>query len=94
MAIFCFALGADAVEVKRFAQALRAMLSTVPAGGTNAVVVSHTANLREATGIWPKPEGVAYVFRPLPPGGFEAIAMVPPEEWSRLARLEASGKAR
>jgi broad specificity phosphatase PhoE len=80
-----FALGSDADETKRFAQSLRRMLSTPPATATNAVIVSHTANLREATGIWPKPEGVAYVFRPLPGGKFEAIAMVLPEDWGKLA---------
>ncbi len=89
-----FAIGASAGETRRFAESLRAMLATPPAKGTNAVIVSHTANLREATGIWPKPEGVAYVFRPLPEGKFEAIAMVLPEDWGKLARLGASSKVR
>lgn len=89
-----FAIGTDALETKRFAESLRGMLSTAPSAATNAVIVSHTANLREATGIWPKPEGVAYVFRPSPGGRFEAIAMVLPEEWSGAAGLEISGKAR
>jgi hypothetical protein len=70
------------------------MLSTPPAKATNAVIVSHTANLREAAGIWPKPEGVAYVFRPLPEGKFEAIAMVLPEDWGRVAGLKSSSKPR
>jgi phosphohistidine phosphatase SixA len=88
-----FAIGTDAAETKRFAQSLRGMLSTRPAAATNAVIVSHTANLREATGIWPKPEGVAYVFRPLPGGKFEAVAVVLPEDWSKLARLRSSSKS-
>ena len=89
-----FAIGADAGETARFAESLRRMLSTAPAKATNAVIVSHTANLREAAGIWPKPEGVAYVFRPLPGGMFEATAMVMPEDWSKVARLAASTKSR
>ena len=89
-----FAIGADAGETARFAESLHRMLSTAPAKATNTVIVSHTANLREAAGIWPKPEGVAYVFRPLPGGMFEAIAMVLPEDWSTVARLAASVKSR
>ena len=81
-----FAIGTDAGETKRFSESLRRMLSTPPAAATNAVIVSHSANLREATGYWPKPEGVAYVFRPLPGGKFQAIAFVMPEDWGKLAK--------
>ena len=81
-----FAIGTDPLETRRFAQSLRRMLSTLPARATNAVIVSHSANLSEAASIWPKPEGVAYVFRPLPDGRFEAIAMVLPEDWGKASR--------
>jgi phosphohistidine phosphatase SixA len=87
-----FAIGTNASETKRFTESLRGMLSTPPAKATNAVIVSHTANLREAAGIWPKPEGVAYVFRPLPEGKFEPIAMVLPEDWGKVAKVNSSGK--
>src|SRR5262249_20225732 len=80
-----FALKADAAESSRLAGALRSMLSTRPMAGTNAVIVSHTANLREAAGIWPKPEGVAYIFRPLGGGRFEMLAKVLPEDWAKAA---------
>jgi broad specificity phosphatase PhoE len=65
-----FALGTDARETTRFSESLRRMLSTAPATATNAVVVSHTANLREA------------------------IAMVLPEDWDRIAHLRSPGKSR
>jgi phosphohistidine phosphatase SixA len=87
-------IGVDAGETERVSESLRRMLSTPPAKATNAVIVSHMSNLREATGIWPKPEGVAYVFRPLPGGRFEAIAMVLPEDWEEVARRESSSKSR
>lgn len=77
-----FAIGADASEMKQLTNALRQLLSTPPPPATNAVLVSHSANLREAAGIFAKPEGVAYVFRPLPNGEFEAIARILPEDWS------------
>lgn len=89
-----FAIGADASEVKQLTNALRQLLSTPPPPGTNAVLVSHSANLREAAGIFAKPEGVAYVFRPLPNGKFEAIAMILPDDWSSVAQLKRGAAAR
>ncbi len=87
-----FSIGTNASETKRYTESLRRMLSTPPVKATNAVIVSHSANLREAAGIWPKPEGVAYVFRPMPGGQFEPIAMVLPEDWSTLAKLNAPSR--
>jgi phosphohistidine phosphatase SixA len=47
---------ADEATMHRQAKALQKMLSKVPAiEGTNDVLSAHTANLQEATGIWPKP---------------------------------------
>lgn len=76
-----FALNVDAVERVRLARALSHMLSTQPAAGSNTVIVAHTANLREATGFWPKPEGVAYVFKPTGTGQFVPVAKVLPVDW-------------
>ena len=86
-----FAMGADADKRKRLAEALRRMLSSPPGKGTNTVIVAHTANLRESTGIWPKPEGVAYLFRPLPGGELQPVARVLPEEWVAVASREQQG---
>jgi broad specificity phosphatase PhoE len=88
-----FAIGTDASDTRRFTKSLRRMLSTVPATPTNAVIISHTANLREAAGLWPGTEGMAFVFRPLPGGEFEAIAKVMPDDWGNVARLESRSKA-
>lgn len=81
-----FAVGANASETNRMSAALRQMLSTQPEVRTNTVIVSHSANLREAAGIWPKPEGVAYVFRPLPGGRFEPVAKIMPNGWTTPAK--------
>jgi phosphohistidine phosphatase SixA len=83
-----FVISADARESKRLTDSLRRMLSTPPAPGTNDVLVAHSANLREAAGIFAKPEGVAYVFRPLPDGKHEVVATIIPEEWSTAAKLK------
>jgi phosphohistidine phosphatase SixA len=83
-----FAINTDAPTTKRLSDALRLKLSTPPAAGANSVIVAHTANLREAVGIWPKPEGVAYVFRPLKEGRYEILAKVLPRDWIKAARLD------
>lgn len=89
-----FVIGADSDEIKRLAGALRQLLSTPPRPGTNMVLVSHSANLREAAGIFAKPEGVAFVFRPRPQGETEAVAKILPEDWSGVAQQERAAAAR
>ncbi|HSS45710.1 MAG TPA: histidine phosphatase family protein [Thermoanaerobaculia bacterium] len=80
-----FAMGAAKDQRESQGAELRQMLSTPPRRGTNTVIVSHHANLKEATGLWPKREGDAHVFRPRPDGGFEHVGEVAVEEWSRRA---------
>jgi phosphohistidine phosphatase SixA len=86
-----FAIGTDAAETSRLADSLRQLLATPPAPGTNTMLVSHSVNLREAVGIFAKPEGAAYVFRPLPDGRSDLVAKILPEEWSRAAKSGRSG---
>jgi phosphohistidine phosphatase SixA len=75
---------ADEATMNRQAKALQKMLSKVPAiEGTNDVLSAHTANLQEAAGIWPKPEGVAIVFKP-EGDSFKYIATIRPTDWQRL----------
>jgi phosphohistidine phosphatase SixA len=89
-----FVISTDAGETKRLADSLRRLLSTPPANGTNSMLVSHSANLLEAAGIFAKPEGAAFVFRPLPGGKFEAIARILPEDWARAVKLGQSARSR
>jgi phosphohistidine phosphatase SixA len=75
---------ADEATMNRQAKALQKMLSKVPAiEGTNDVLSAHTANLQEAAGIWPKPEGVAIVFK-AEGNSFKYIATIQPTDWQRL----------
>jgi broad specificity phosphatase PhoE len=85
-----FALNIEADARRQLADAMRTLLSTPPASGTNTIIVSHTANLRESAGYWPKPEGTAYVFRPGPNGTFTAVARMAPGDW----RLLVNGRQR
>lgn len=66
-------------------------LATVPPQGTNTALVSHTANLQEAIGIWPKPEGVAHVFKPRGDGTFSYVGVMQPETWMLEAKRSGAG---
>lgn len=78
-----FVLATGSAETQRRAAALRSALATTPDPGSNSVLVSHSANLFEAAGIFAEPEGASYVFRPLGGDRFEAVARVLPDEWER-----------
>lgn len=65
--------------------ALRKLLARMPEKGKNTVIVGHTANLQEAAGLWPKPEGVAYIVRPDGTGNTSFIARIDPDTWRAAA---------
>ncbi len=85
-----FGLGDDMQQTARLATSLKTRLSALPAPGTNTILVSHTANLKEAAGIWPQPEGAAYVFKPLHGQDFEYLGRIPPDAWA--AELSAAAE--
>jgi phosphohistidine phosphatase SixA len=62
------------------------MLTTPPAAGTNTVIVGHDDVFDAATGIYPEPQGVAYIVKPLPDGKFDIVASMLPDEWLKLPR--------
>jgi phosphohistidine phosphatase SixA len=80
-----FAIHLDSAERATVTTQLLDLLGTVPQAGTNTALVSHTANLQEAVGIWPKPEGVAHVFKPEGEGQFSYVGVMLPEAWLQEA---------
>jgi phosphohistidine phosphatase SixA len=74
-------------ENNRRAQALRRLATTVPAAGTNTVVITHKPSLLDAFGKdwFDVREGEASVFQP-DGGGYKLIVRVQPDEWSKLAQ--------
>ena len=66
-------------------EAITRMLSTPPQNGGNTVLVSHTENLKQAAGIWPKDSGEMHVFKPQGNGSYEHLGKIGPEEWAGLA---------
>ncbi len=79
-----FAISENETKTTQLSKALQKLLSSPPAKGTNTVIVAHTANLKEATKIWPKPEGVLHIFLPLGDKGFKHIGRITPKQWQSL----------
>lgn len=63
---------------------LRVQLSQMPMPKHNTLLVGHTANLREVTAVWAKPEGVMHIFRPLGIRGFQHLGHIEPDEWNTV----------
>jgi len=76
-------------EKQRRIEALRRLLSTLPAPGRNNLIVSHHGNLLEAAGdkFAGVGEGEVVVFQPTADGKFREIARVyPPTVWTQWSK--------
>ncbi|MGB3533712.1 MAG: Ig-like domain-containing protein [Microcoleaceae cyanobacterium] len=60
-------------------------LTEVPVEGTNTIIVGHDDLFEAGTGIYPDPQGIAYILEPDGEGSFEIIANLLPEEWVELS---------
>lgn len=63
---------------------LRKLLAKAPETGKNTVLISHTANLKEAVNIWPESEGIIMVFEPSGAGEPTYLGKVAANEWQSL----------
>lgn len=64
---------------------LKQQFGTAPASaGSNTILISHTANLKEGVGIWPKNAGDINVFKPNGDGTFTHVGTITADEWSTL----------
>ena len=71
-------------QVEQMKANVTPLLTAVPENGTNNIIVGHDDIFEAATGIYPDPQGMAYVLKPHGDGGFEVIANMLPEEWAEL----------
>jgi phosphohistidine phosphatase SixA len=73
-------------ENNRRAAALRKLASTVPAGATNAIIVSHKPNIIDAFGKdwFEVKEGEASIFKP-DGTGYKLVARVQMTDWPKMA---------
>jgi phosphohistidine phosphatase SixA len=72
-------------EKHRRGRAVRELLATAPAAGTNSVLITHTGTLLYSFGLDSTPEGIAHVFQPGPAGTSVYLGSLAPEDWPRLA---------
>lgn len=71
-------------QTRQMRDAVMPLLTAVPANGTNTVIVGHDDVFDAATGIYPEPQGVAYILKPNGKS-FEIVANLLPEEWVKLS---------
>ncbi len=71
-------------QVEQMKANVMPLLTATPDTGTNTIIVGHDDIFESATGIYPDPQGMAYVVKPDGQGAFEVIANLIPEEWSDL----------
>ena len=60
------------------------ILSKPPSPGTNTVIVGHDDPFEAATGIYPEPQGIAYIIKPVNGTSFRIITKLLPSEWQDL----------
>jgi broad specificity phosphatase PhoE len=71
-------------QIKQMKANVTPLLTAIPESGTNTVIVGHDDIFEAATGIYPDPQGMAYILKPDEQGSFEILANMLPEEWSQL----------
>ena len=60
------------------------LLTRPPLSGTNTVIIGHDDPFEAVTGIYPEPQGIAYIIQPDEGKGFKLIASLLPSEWATL----------
>ncbi len=71
-------------QVKEMKANVTPLLTTMPKTGQNTVIIGHDDIFEAATGIYPDPQGMAYVLTPDGKGSFALQANMLPEEWAKL----------
>ncbi|MEL7333080.1 MAG: DVUA0089 family protein, partial [Cyanobacteria bacterium J06560_2] len=72
-------------QVEEMRANITPFLTAVPEAGTNTVIVGHDDLFEAGAGIYPDPQGIAYVLTPDGNGSFEIVANLLPEEWAQLS---------
>ena len=76
------------IENDRRAEAMRKLAATMPAKGTNTLVVTHKPNIMDAFGKdwFDVREGEASIFKPDASGKFVLVGRVQAAQWAELAK--------
>ena len=60
------------------------LLTRPPLPGTNTIIIGHDDIFEAATGIYPEPQGIAYILQTEGKNSFKIITSVLPSEWATL----------
>ena len=60
------------------------LLSSLPTKGSNTVIVGHDDLFEAASGIYPEPQGIAYILEPNGDKDFKILANMLPSDWGKL----------
>jgi phosphohistidine phosphatase SixA len=82
----------DATAHAGMGQALLDLVAKAARGDApgNLVLVGHSYHLMAAGGPRPDPQGATAILRPRPGGGFDTLALLPPDGWRRLAHPQTA----
>lgn len=73
-------------QVAQMKALLTPLLTQIPAPGTNTIIVGHDDLFEATTGIYPDPQGMAYIIKTSGNGQFTLVANLEAEEWLDLDR--------
>lgn len=79
-----FSLSRSAEDSRRLGLYLKQMITQMKPRKSNIVIIGHSSNLRDGLGVWPKPEGVAVVFKPDGKGVIYR-GMITPTQWQLVS---------
>lgn len=78
-----FSLIKDRKETIQLTKHLQTLFTTIsPKSNENIFIVAHTSNLREAVGLWPKPEAVMMIFK-RENGVLHFLGKIDPDHWDK-----------
>ena len=60
------------------------LLTRPPRAGTNTIIIGHDDIFEAATGIYPEPQGIAYILKPDGKNKIKIITSMLPSEWAKL----------
>jgi phosphohistidine phosphatase SixA len=87
-AVLNFEPAEDYTEAQMEAMRVRVMplVTAKPPEGGNTILVGHDDPFEAVSGIYPEPQGVAYVLQPNGQDGFTILARLTSDEWTALAK--------
>jgi hypothetical protein len=68
-------------QIRRMKRRTMPFVSRPVRPGVNRIIVGHDDPFEAVSGIYPEPQGVAYVLKPKSGAGFEVLGHIPPDGW-------------